>query len=576
MIRSPQITVSLVCFVLASVSSASAFAWPGPTGSEKLGPELAITNANIITLDPTGNTAEAIVVRGGRFVSVGAAEDLAPSIAEAARVLDVRGATVVPGFIDAHLHPRPIYPVESRLGTVDLRPSRVADIAALVAALGLKAESTPKGQWVRGTGYQDTKLGRHPTREDLDRASKEHPILIGHSSGHVASCNSLALRLAGIDENTPNPPGGAFDRGENGRPNGVLREAPARALISRSGPPLPEPSPDEKLQAMLRCFDQYVSKGITSVGVAGATPDEFRLYQDAVRAGLQVRIYFMFREPYFADLKKLRLRTGFGDKRLRIGGIKLFHGNSLSGRTCWLYEPYADRPDYYGIAPARTQAALDKLVFEIHQAGLQAAIHSNGDREIDMVLDAIAKALEELPKSDHRHRIEHCSVANERILSRAKQLGVVLALHSYIYEHGDKMEAYGRKRWGMMHPNRSAIELGIPVAGNSDSPVSEANPLLRIQSLVTRTSAEGKTYGSKQRLTVNQALEVFTLGAAYASFEEDLKGSISTGKLADCVVLSDDPRNVPPEQIKDIRVLKTIIGGKVVYDADADVNLDGN
>ena len=203
----------------------------------------------------------------------------------------------------------------------------------------------------------------------------------------------------------------------------------------------------------------------------------------------------------------------------------------------------------------------------VHEAGFQLAIHSNGDREIDMVLDALEAALKASPRDDHRHRIEHCSIVNPRILERIKRLGVVLALHSYVYEHGDKMEAYGPPRWKMMHVNRTALELGIPVAGNSDAPVSAPHPMLRIQSMVTRRSAEGKVYGPEQRVTVEQAIRIWTHGSAFAAFDEDVKGSIVTGKLADFVILSDDPTQVAPEAIKDITVEKTIVEGKIVFEA---------
>ena len=199
----------------------------------------------------------------------------------------------------------------------------------------------------------------------------------------------------------------------------------------------------------------------------------------------------------------------------------------------------------------------------------QAAVHSNGDREIDMVLEAIEKAVTRLSRDNHRHRIEHASVSNERILEHVKRLGVVLALHSYVYEHGDKMEAYGSKRIAMMHPNRTASEMGIPVAGNSDYGVSAADPLLRIQSMVTRTSAEGKVYGAQQRVTPEMAIRIWTLGSAYALFEEDIKGSIEVGKLADFVILSDDPTRARPTAIKDILVQRTVIGGEVVYELSA-------
>jgi predicted amidohydrolase YtcJ len=273
----------------------------------------------------------------------------------------------------------------------------------------------------------------------------------------------------------------------------------------------------------------------------------------------------MLRESHLDDLIRIRARDGLGDEHLRLGAIKLFHGNSLSGRTCWLSEPYVDRPGDYGIPPARSQKDLDALILAIHKAGFQAAVHSNGDREIDMVLTAIERAQVSQPRSDARHRIEHASVATPPLLQRARRLGVVLALHSYIYEHGDKMEPYGAYRWGLMHPNRSALDLGIPVAGTSDWPVSAADPLLRIQDLVTRRSAEGKVYGPQQIIFPEEAITVWTLGSAYASFEEKVKGSIERGKLADFVVLSADPTRVASEAIRSIRVERTFIGGKCVF-----------
>jgi predicted amidohydrolase YtcJ len=527
-------------------------------------PELAVINASIITVGGPTPRAEALLVRDRRFSAVGSNAEILSSAGDGAEVLDLEGKTVTPGFIDAHLHPIPIFPETSRVSYVELGPDSVRTIDALVETLGRKAEKTPAGEWVFGFGYQDTKLGRHPTRVDLDRASTEHPIMIFHSSGHIRVFNSRVLAEADIGPGTPDPPGGSFDRDDANVPNGVCREAAADVVLE-SGPDLPEPGPIEAATGMRRAFERYLEKGITSVGDALVDPARLLLYEVIVGRTIPVRVYAMPKEDLFRKLGWIGLRTGSGDEQLRIGSVKVFHGNSLSGRTAWLYEPYADRPDYYGVPPDRSQEELDQLIFEIHAAGFQAAVHSNGDREIDMVLDAFEKALERLPKEDHRHRIEHASIVNSSILERVRKLGVVLALHSYVYEHGDKMEAYGEDRFGMMHPNRSALDLGIPVAGTSDSPVSAADPLLRIQSLVTRRSAEGKVYGPEQRVGVEEAIRIFTLGGAYASFEESIKGSIEPGKLADFVVLSADPTRVPPDQIKDIAVEKTFIGGECVY-----------
>jgi len=548
---------------------------PGSYGTalaQGLPAELVVVNANIITVDDDNPRAEALAVGGGKFVAVGTTSDIEKLAGKDTRVIDAGGKTITPGFIDAHCHPMPSYPFFPMMQIVDLAPESAAAMDDALRLLEEKAEATPTGSLVLGARYQDTKLGRHPTRVDLDAVSTEHPIVIMHSSGHMGVANSRALAIAGITRETADPPGGAFDRDEGGEPNGICREAALKWVMSKM-PPRP-PSREEALAEIDFFTRKFLSEGITSVADAKVDPMLIRLYQDALEAGKLngVRVYMMIEDAYLDGLRSLSLRTGFGDERLRIGAIKIFHGNSLSGRTCWLSEPYeminpeTGELDYYGIPPDRSQEELDELVFAAHKAGFQCAIHSNGDREIDMVLDAYEKALGKLPREDHRHRIEHCSVATPAILERAKRLDIVLVLHSYIYEHGDKMEAYGERRWPMMHPNRSAHELGIPVAGSSDSPVSGAVPLLRIQSMVTRTTAEGKTYGPEQRVTAEQAIRIWTLGGAYASFEDDIKGSIEVGKLADFVILSDDPTQVPADTIKDMRVEKTIVGGKVVFE----------
>lgn len=530
--------------------------------------DLVIFNARVITIDNERPEADSLAIRDGRFLAVGTQPEISKLIGARTEVWDAEGKVVVPGFNDAHLHPSPLFPPDSIHAMVDCSPKAVLSIDELVEALRQKAGKTPSGVWVRGDRYQDTKLGRHPTREDLDRASTDHPIVITHSSGHIKVFNSVAMKLARIDRETVDPNGGAFDRDEAGVPNGICRESAASLVMGR-GPEMPPVPEREKIEGLVARCREYASHGLTSIQHAGTSLSQAELYIQARYFGQPLRVYVMLRPDELAAAERLRVRGELGDEFLKLGGIKMFHGNSLSGRTCWLYEPYADRPDYYGIPPKWTQEELDDAFFRVHKAGLQVCIHSNGDREIDMVLTACERALDRLPKQDHRHRIEHCSIVNESILQRIKKLGMVVAPHSYVYEHGDKMEAYGEKRWDWMHPNRSAIDLGIPVAGTSDSPVSEARPLLRIQSMVTRKSAEGKVYGPKQKVTVEQALRIWTLESAYASFDEQSKGSITPGKLADFVVLDNDPRKVNPEEIGAINVLRTYVGGSLVYAREA-------
>lgn len=546
--------------VMASVSASAASAAPA---------ELVVRHANVITVDTNRPRAEAFAVAQGKFVMVGSDRSLAEFIGPATKVLDLRGKTVVPGFIDAHAHPGPQYPEDSPWAAVDCRPEKVPTIETLIAALERKAQRTPPGQWVTGVRYQETKLGRHPTRWDLDRASTNHPIIVSHSSGHQSVCNSLALALAKVTRETPDPPGGRFARDDRAEPTGLLQER-AAAVVRATGPARPDAPAAETIAGYRRTFRRFLSRGITTVHVAGVSSRGAGALENARTTELPLRFYIMLRESSLEEAARARKERG-GNADVRYGAIKLFHGNSLSGQTCWLSRPYAHRPNYYGVPPARSQQALNELIFKVHAAGLQACVHSNGDREIEMVLTAIENALREQPRGQHRHRIEHCSVVTEEILQRIRQLGIVVVPHSYLWEHGDKMEAYGQSRWDWMHPARSLLDAGIPMAAHSDDPVSDANPLLRIQDLVTRTSAEGKVYGAKQRITADEALRAWTLGGAFASFDEDRLGSITVGKLADFVVLSDDPTKVKPHAIKDITIEKTAVGGRLVWDMQTPV-----
>ncbi len=525
-------------------------------------------NGNVITVDSAKPYAEAFAVSNGRFTAVGSNAEIRRLATPGTKVVDLKGMVVTPGFNDVHLHPVGVYDESSPYYTPWLGPEKVHTMDDLVAALKAKAIKTPAGQMVSGSRYQDTKLGRHPNRHDLDKASTEHPIMISHSSGHIIVVNSYILQASGITKDTKDPPGGSFDREPDGMPNGVVREAARRLLTRFTAAAGNERVPfADEVKGYLRCFRAYAERGMTSAGIAGGSPQSFRLYEAVRDAGNPVRAGFMFSEASFPSVKALGMRSGFGDDLLRLTSIKVFHGNSLSGRTCWLSEAYSDQPGYFGIPPARSQEDLDKAFQDMHDAGFQIATHSNGDREIDMVLTAIERAQAKNPRPDARHRIEHASVMNQSLLERAKKAGVILVFHSYMWEHGDKLASYGEKRLMMIHPYRTAIDMGIHVAGHSDSTVSAADPLLRIQDMVTRKGENGKGYGVNQRVSVEEAIKVWTLDGAYATFEEKIKGSIVAGKLADFAVLRKDPRKVNPDTIKDIVVDSTYLGGERVWQA---------
>ena len=550
--------VTRLCLLLAFLSNA---AWAADT---------LVINANVITVDKDHPSAQAFAFDNGRFTAVGTNEQILKLKAPSTVVIDLKGMTVTPGFNDAHLHPQAIFDENSPYYRVWLGADRVKTMDDLIAALRRKAAITPTGKLISGYGYNDVLLGRHPNRHDLDKVSTTEPVIITHGSGHITVVNSFVLNEAGITRDTADPPGGALDRDPDGTPNGVVRES-ARGLLSRGRldqQALRTAMPhDQEVQGYLNCFREYSARGITSAGIAGGSPSTFHLMQELRDLGNPVRVGFMFSAGSFDELQAAGIERGLGDDRLRITALKTFQGNSLSGRTAWLSQPYSDRPGYFGIPPARSQEQLDADYEKWWNAGWQVATHSNGDREIDMVLTAIERAQAKNPRPNARWRIEHASVMNQAMLDRAKRDGVILVFHSYMWEYGEILASYGPERLAMMHAYRTALAMGIPVAGHSDSPVSAAYPLRRIQDMVTRKDSSGVLRGENQRIGVDEAIKVWTLDGAYATFEENIKGSITPGKLADFVVLEKDPRTVPPDTIKDIALEATYLGGEKVYSA---------
>jgi predicted amidohydrolase YtcJ len=527
-----------------------------------------VINAKVITVDKDHPSAEAFAIDNGRFTAIGTNAEILKLKTTSTKVIDLKGMTVTPGFNDVHVHPQGIFDESSVYYRVWLGADKVKTIDELVAALKRKAAITPAGKMINGYGYNDETLGRHPNRHDLDKVSTTQPIVITHGSGHITVVNSYVLEAAGVTKETADPPGGALDRDPDGNPNGVIRESARRLIAKGTGGDARNVAPhDVELQGYMNCFRQYAARGITSVDIAGGSPSSFRTMQELRDLGNPVRVGFMFTAENFDQLQAAGIERGFGDDRLRITALKNFQGNSLSGRTAWLSQAYSDRPGYFGIPPARSQEKLDEDYQKWWDAGWQVATHSNGDREIDMVLTAIERAEAKNPRPDARWRIEHASVMNQALLDRAKKDGVILVFHSYMWEYGNVLASYGPERLSMMHAYRTAIDMGIPVAGHSDSPISAAYPLLRIQDMVTRKSSQGVVMGGNQKISVNEAIKVWTLDGAYTTFEENSKGSITPGKLADFVVLERDPRTVAPDTIKDIVLEATYLGGQKVYSA---------
>ncbi len=532
--------------------------------------DLILNNGNIITIKQKGDRAQAIAIKDHAILAVGSNEEIRKFLGSNTRVIDLAGRTVIPGFNDVHQHPAPIYPFEAVYSTLEL--DTVSSMKNLIALLKRKAAIMPKGMLIRGVGYNETKLGGQPIRDSLDKASTDHPILITHVSGHLSAANSYLMRLNGIDQTTKDPAGGAFERyhGTN-IPDGICKESAAGFLHrSKNIVHPPAPTHDQEMAGYRLYFNKVLASGVTSIGDAWTTPEKVKVYQELVKEEFPVRFNLIIGVDYLNQVltgKIPQMQTDY----LRISTIKVFHGNSLSGKTCWLYQPYdminpvTGKKDYYGIPPARSQAGLDSLFYKIHHAGWQIACHSNGDREIEMVIKAIEYSEKADPRPDPRHRIEHCSITNQQILDDIKKDGIIPVFHCYMYELGEKMLVYGPERMSMLHPTKTAEDMGIVYALHSDAPISPYQAMPRLGSAVTRKTKEGIVIGANQCIDAETGIKAYTYGGAYTSYEENKKGTLQPGRFADMVVLDADPTTVDPDNIRNIKVQMTIVGGKVAF-----------
>ena len=526
-------------------------------------PDLVLHNGHIITVDTANPSAQAVAITRGRFVAVGSDADVRPLATRNTRVVNLGGRTVVPGFIDAHNHP-------AMAGLQHLRnvSCNLPSIAAILAALRQRASITPPGDWVLGFLYDDTKTaeGRPLTREDLDGAAPAHPVFVEHRGGHTGYVNSLALARARVSEATIDPAGGRFDRDPaTHRLTGRLLEN-ASGIVRRA---IPTQFTRADHQQGVKVISQMLARaGVTSVHDAYTDTTALRAYQDARDAGdLNTRVYCMMGHYALDAMIAAGVRTGLGDEWVRVGGVKATCDGSISERTARLSQPYVGRPDDFGILVAG-EDILWPIVRKAHEAGWQVGIHANGDVAIDLVLGLYERAQREMPRADPRFRIEHCTVINDALVARMKALGVIpTPFAAYVYFHGEKMREYGAARTESMFAMRSFLDAGIRATMGSDYPPGPFEPMMALQSAVTRTDITGTVWGARQRITVSEAIRAFTLHGAYASFEEREKGSIEEGKLADLVVLGRDPLREPPSSLVTIPIERTMVGGHWVYES---------
>jgi predicted amidohydrolase YtcJ len=523
-------------------------------------PDLIVVNARVLTSDAAMPRAEAFAVKNGRFVAVGSTSDVRNLATARTPVVDAQRMTVTPGFIEAHSHPsgvEELYGVNTNLRTV----------REIQSAIRQKAENSAPEVWINGFMFDDTKLDRPLTRKDLDEATTEHPVSVAHRGGHTNFYNSKAFELAGITAQTPDPSDGRFFK-ENGELNGRVAEN-ARGVFARVGKRetfTPEQRRDRARNGMKHMSQLFNAAGLTSVHNAGTGADHVLAYEDCRKNGeLTHRAYMMIRAPQvLAGLKAANMFTGFGDEWIRVGGAKFVADGSASERTMRMSTPYVGTNDY-GIL-TMTQEQLYEAIDDAHSHGFQVGVHANGDVTIDMVLKAYERALQKWPDPNRRHRIEHCTLVNPDLIRRIKANGVIpTPFWTYVYYHGEKWKEYGDEKIAWMFAHRSFLDAGIRVPGASDYTPGPFEPLMAIQSMVTRKDYRGRVWGPSQKVTVDEALTIATINGAYASSEENLKGSITAGKLADFVMLEKDPHDSEPDQIMNIKVNRTVIGGTTVY-----------
>jgi predicted amidohydrolase YtcJ len=529
--------------------------------------DLIFINGQVLTVNAADEVVQAVAIKGDRIAQAGSNATVLAERGPKTTVVDLQGRALLPGLIDAHCH----IP-HAGMGANGIDCKSVRSIAEIQDRLAGVAAQTPAGEWIRGRGWNQNKLaeGRLPTRYDLDKVAPDHPVILVRTCGHIAVTNSRGLALAGITPETSDPPGGQIDRDQRGVPTGVLRESAYMNMLKAAAY-----TPEEVVEGYRRGARELIRLGITTAHDAGGNggPALNAMIRAAVDGSVPLRVYSMLfslgeTESLHQAALNLGLSTGLGNDRFRIGPFKLMVDGSSSGPTCATRRPYSHDPGNSGIL-YYTQEEIDQRYIAANRLGFQLTAHAVGDLGIAMVLNGIERAMADAPRPDPRHRVEHCAMCLPDLVDRVQQFGVVpVAQPVFFWEFGDGyVQNYGPERAAQMFPVKTFLKRGIPVAGSSDHPVTDASPLLGISVAMTRTTQSGQVVGPEERLSLLEAVRIYTMGGAYAAREEHLKGSIAVGKLADLTVLDSPILDVPAADIRDIPISMTVIGGQVVYSA---------
>ncbi len=511
-------------------------------------------------------TVSAVASFAGRVLATGG-DELATLVGPATRVIDLDGRFAAPGLHDAHMH---LLPLGLAMGGLDLRPAAAPTLDALMAKVRGEAARRPAGAWIQGRGYDHFKLDvqRHPTRRELDAAAPDHPVYLTRACGHLAVCNSLALARAGLTAATPAPPGGRIEVAD-GELTGLIAES-ARDVVKAV---LPAPSATELVDAIGRAGAHCAAFGITSVMDAAvgmrAGLEEVAAYHRARREGrLPVRVDMGLLGGEHGVVERcfeLGLVTGSGDDELRVGPVKLFTDGSAGGRTAAMRAPYI--AGGHGLL-SFTDEALDDLVRDYHGRGYQLALHAIGDAAIEQVLDAYDKALAAVPRSDHRHRIEHCGFVDDQQVRRLVALGVQpVPQPVFMHDFGDLYVALlGRDRAAAAYPMRRWLDAGLTPAASTDCPVSDCDPFVNLHTMRTRRTDGGSVLGGQEALTAEEALAAYTENSAYVARAEHIKGRLERGRLADLAVFDTDLVEADADAVRTAECELTLKGGAVTFD----------
>ncbi|MDI3547514.1 MAG: hypothetical protein PWR10_1166 [Halanaerobiales bacterium] len=531
-------------------------------------------NGKITTLDERQPEVEALFVKDERIVDLGTDRYITDNYRKkAAEIVDLEGCRVVPGFNDAHLH---LYQYALAKNKVNLAGVRSFKEIKDRVKKHLEKQKIKKGQWVEGKGWNDKDFDQPtiPDKKALDTITRDHPIILKRACYHVALVNSKALELCGIDKNTPDPDSGKIGRDRDGNPNGILYDQAIDLVDSR----IPHQDISAIKKALKDSFQDALSVGLTSVQTddfinVDNPEDIFKAYLELARDNeIPLRVNLQLRcseREKITELAGKGYRTGYGDSYLKIGPVKIIGDGSLGARTAALKEPYNDDPSTRGEL-LYSQEKLNSLVLTAHQNGFQLAIHAIGDAGAELALNSFKHMLAARPGKDVRPIIVHAQIGSHDLFKEMKELGVVAAIQPIFLATDWPIieKRVSTKRAETSYAWKKMLDYGIPLAGSSDAPIEPFNPLFGVYAAVTRKDLNGQPAGGwhpEDKLSLTQALKLFTAGGAYQSFEESLKGSISRGKLADFVVLSEDIYTINENRIKDINVLQTYVGGKPAY-----------